>query len=156
MIFQVTYRLQLSGGFFFFNILVLFYHTFISNVACPAGYFGENCSKPCPLERYGPGCIEKCTCPYCHPVYGCNERNGKNIREFRSLAIAIFFYKYKIHIGLNDSNIINFNARDSDTGVSKIDVNAKRPTETMIHVVIVIKRTCNLHTKDHHLRLVID
>lgn len=61
----------------FLNIKVLFYHSCIFHVACPAGYFGENCSKPCPLERYGPGCIEKCTCPYCHHVYGCNERNGK-------------------------------------------------------------------------------
>lgn len=47
------------------------------HVACPVGYFGENCSKPCPPQLYGSGCMQICNCPHCHPVHGCNERNGK-------------------------------------------------------------------------------
>lgn len=74
--------------------------------------------------------------------------------EFRLLAVPIFFffYKFKTHIGLKVSSSIYFYTRDMDTDVSKINVNAKRPSETMIqcYVLIVIKRISKL--KNHHLR----
>ncbi|XP_062595822.1 uncharacterized protein LOC134257196 [Saccostrea cucullata] len=39
---------------------------------CPPGYFGFNCSHPCPEQSYGHLCSLKCTnCTTCNHVYGC-------------------------------------------------------------------------------------
>ena len=47
-------------------------------IECPAGYYKENCSLPCPPPTYGHNCAEECSCSRasCHHVYGCNETAG--------------------------------------------------------------------------------
>ena len=48
-------------------------------IACPAGYYGDNCSLPCPPRTYEGNCAEQCSCSStsCHHVYGCNVTEGK-------------------------------------------------------------------------------
>lgn len=41
-------------------------------VACPAGFWGLNCSAKCNVSSYGLGCAERCVCDPCHHVFGCN------------------------------------------------------------------------------------
>lgn len=38
---------------------------------CPAGYFGNNCSKLCIPPAYGCSCTQRCDCPICHYIVGC-------------------------------------------------------------------------------------
>ena len=47
-------------------------------IECPPGYYGDNCSFPCPALSYGSGCVEQCSCSSesCHHVYGCNINTG--------------------------------------------------------------------------------
>lgn len=54
------------------------------HVACEAGYFGEDCTSSCPPQLYGSGCTKTCTCSHCHPVFGCDARNGKECRYISS------------------------------------------------------------------------
>lgn len=49
-------------------------------VECPAGYFGEGCSKMCPLPMYGHLCVQTCSCFPCHHIYGCNSTQGTPIK----------------------------------------------------------------------------
>lgn len=48
----------------------MFLYTFYQS-ACPAGYYGINCSDVCHTSYYGVGCITKCECSPCHHIYGC-------------------------------------------------------------------------------------
>lgn len=93
------------------------FNTCIFYVACPIGYYGKNCSHPCPSGAYGPGCRQICNCSNCHPVHGCYDRNGKN-------KVGVFKKMYIHVVGSNDFKIFHFYARDRNTCVSKIDVNA--------------------------------
>lgn len=54
------------------HILPRQYSFIIFFLACPAGYFGWNCSNVCNSPHYGIGCAERCECDPCHHVYGCN------------------------------------------------------------------------------------
>lgn len=40
-------------------------------IACPAGYYGINCSYVCSTSYYGIGCTTKCECSPCHHIFGC-------------------------------------------------------------------------------------
>nr|XP_022294842.1 protein draper-like [Crassostrea virginica] len=42
-------------------------------ISCMDGYYGVNCSTPCPVDYYGHNCISKCDCSneYCHHEHGC-------------------------------------------------------------------------------------
>lgn len=40
-------------------------------IACPAGYYGINCSDVCSTSYYGIGCTTKCECSPCHHIFGC-------------------------------------------------------------------------------------
>lgn len=54
---------------------------FFKCVACPAGYFGFNCSSVCNEPNYGLGCAKRCECDHCHHTYVCNfdlTPRGKN------------------------------------------------------------------------------
>lgn len=44
---------------------------FLYITACPAGYYGINCSDVCSTSYYGIGCTTKCECYPCHHIYGC-------------------------------------------------------------------------------------
>ena len=54
-------------------------------IECPAGYYEDDYSLPCPPPTYGGNCAEQCSCSStsCHHVYGCNEPAGwENIYLF--------------------------------------------------------------------------
>lgn len=112
----------------------MFYYTFIFHVACTAAHFERTCSKPCP-----PGFFEKMQL---FPFPSCLGMVNTSIIEFDPLKLNIFFFINTRCVFV--SRIIYFLTRYSNKGVSKTDVISKRPTETMLHVVIVIKRTCKL------------
>ena len=41
-------------------------------LACPPGFTGDACEKPCAPSSYGEGCKYNCgSCWPCHHVYGC-------------------------------------------------------------------------------------
>ncbi|XP_056001705.1 uncharacterized protein LOC125656126 [Ostrea edulis] len=41
---------------------------------CLPGYYGYNCSSPCPTPRYGIGCTLNCdNCSNCNHIYGCGD-----------------------------------------------------------------------------------
>lgn len=47
--------------------------------ACPAGYFGQNCSVPCLPDTYGQQCKLECKCTggkLCDPKAGCKCKAG--------------------------------------------------------------------------------
>lgn len=50
---------------------MFFFKYFLSFLACPAGYFGTNCSEKCWTHNYGIGCSRTCECSPCHHIYGC-------------------------------------------------------------------------------------
>lgn len=56
--------------------------------ACEAGYFGKDCTIPCPPQLYGSGCTKACTCSHCHPVFGCDARNDTGTQTFRTFELS--------------------------------------------------------------------
>lgn len=55
-------------------------YIFFQCLACEDGYFGQNCSDPCPPPYFGQTCRSKCNCTddqYCHHVRGCIQPHGK-------------------------------------------------------------------------------
>lgn len=60
--------------------MILLYIFFFQFLACEDGYFGQNCSDPCPPPNFGQTCRSKCNCTddqYCHHVRGCIQPHGK-------------------------------------------------------------------------------
>lgn len=51
--------------------LIVVFIDVLSIIACPAGYYGINCSDVCSTSYYGIGCTTKCECTPCHHIYGC-------------------------------------------------------------------------------------
>lgn len=79
---------------------IFFYYFFF--LACPAGYFGWNCSNECNSPNYGIGCVERCECDPCHHVYGCN----LTLTEFGKQSnlnylIQIHCFSFKMHALVN-------------------------------------------------------
>ena len=69
----------------YINSLHNYQHAKVWFIECPVGYYGVDCSVPCPLPTYGRFCAEHCSCSSasCHHVYGCNETAGwENISFF--------------------------------------------------------------------------
>lgn len=45
-------------------------------IACPPGYYGNNCSEVCSAPYFGLGCNQKCECNPCHHIHGCRMPNN--------------------------------------------------------------------------------
>lgn len=50
----------------------------ISVVACEKGFWGNNCTKPCPFPSYGKECQLECSCKkeVCDHANGCQDITG--------------------------------------------------------------------------------
>ena len=51
---------------------------FSSVVACEKGFWGNNCTKPCPFPSYGKECQLECSCKkeVCDHANGCQDITG--------------------------------------------------------------------------------
>lgn len=45
------------------------------DLACPVGYYGENCAHSCPYPLFGDICFHLCHCSQleCNHIYGCKK-----------------------------------------------------------------------------------
>ncbi|XP_056013529.1 scavenger receptor class F member 2-like [Ostrea edulis] len=57
---------------------------------CMPGFYGSNCTIPCPYPVFGWDCQLKCTCSTedCHHVYGCKRKVSENYSSLQSIEIS--------------------------------------------------------------------
>ncbi|XP_048771719.2 uncharacterized protein LOC125677625 isoform X2 [Ostrea edulis] len=57
---------------------------------CTDGFYGRNCTTPCPKPYFGSACLLKCMCSSenCHHVYGCKRIPSEDYSSLHSIEIS--------------------------------------------------------------------